>query len=132
MKNKFLIKFICQNSILSFFFFSFLLEKLTMMISNKLGIFLPNLEIKIYVYIYVGPKNLATLVHFISSSKPTPKRKKCPRTNEEGPNCQETLPRTIMFSANRDHGRKKWHTTKDILPEHPKGKHKCNESAMRV
>ena len=80
----------------------------------------------------MGPKNLATLAHFISSPMPTSKRKKYPRTNEEGPNCQETLPRTILFSGNRDHGRKKWHTTKDSLPKHPKGKHKCNESAMKV
>ena len=44
----------------------------------------------------VGPKNLATPAHFTSSSRPTPRRKKCPRMNEESPNCQETLPRTIL------------------------------------
>ena len=80
----------------------------------------------------MGPKNLATPAHFISSPRPTSKRKKCPRTNEEGPNCQETLPRTILFSANWDHGRKKRHTTKGSLPERPKGKDKCNESAIGV
>ena len=80
----------------------------------------------------VEPKNLATPAHFISSPRPTPRRRKCPRTNEEGPNCQETLPRTILFSTNRDHGRRKRHTTKGSLPERPKGKHKCNESAMGV
>ena len=80
----------------------------------------------------MGSKNLATPAIFISSLRLTLRRKKCSRTNEEGLNCQETLPRTILFLANRDHGRRKRHTTKDSLPKHPKGKHKCNESAMGV
>ena len=80
----------------------------------------------------MGPKNLATLAIFISSLRLTPRRKKCSRTNKEGPNCQETLPRTILSSANRDHGRKKRHAAKGSLLERSKGKHKCNESAMRV
>ena len=80
----------------------------------------------------VGPKNLATPAYFISSPKPTLRRNKCPRTNEEGPNCQETLPKTILFLANRDHGRRKRHTTMGNLPKRPKGKHKCNKSAMGV
>ena len=82
--------------------------------------------------ITVGPKNLVTPAHFILSLRLTLRRKKCPRMNEEGPNCQETLPRTILLSANRDHGRKKRHATKGSLPECPKGKHKCNESAIEV
>ena len=80
----------------------------------------------------VGPKNLATSAHFISSPRPMPRRKKCLRTNEEGPNCQGTLPRTILSSANQDHGRRKQHATKGSLPERPKGKRKCNETVMRV
>ena len=84
------------------------------------------------LYVCVGSKNLATPVHFISSSRLAPRRKKCPRTNEEGPNCQETLPRTILFSVNLDHGRKKQHTTESSLLKRPKGKHKCNESAIGV
>ena len=68
------------------------------------------------------PKNLATLAHFISSPRPTLRKKKCSRTNEEGPNCWETLPRTILSSANQDHGKRKWHATKSSLPECPKGK----------
>ena len=47
----------------------------------------------------MGPKDLATPAHFISSPRPTPRRKKCLRTNREVPNCQKTL------SANRGHGR---------------------------
>ena len=42
---------------------------------------------------------MATPAHFISNPRPTSKRRKCPRTNEEGPNCQETLSRTILFLA---------------------------------
>ena len=53
-------------------------------------------------------------------------------SNDErkGPNCQETLPRTILFSANRDHGRRGRHATKGSLLERSKGKHKCNEATM--
>ena len=80
----------------------------------------------------MGLKNLATPAHFMSSLKPTPRRKKCPRTNKEGLNCQETLPRIILSSTNRGHGRKKQHAAKGSLLERPKGKHKCNESAMGV
>ena len=70
----------------------------------------------------VRPKNLATLPHFISGPRPMPRRKKCPRTNKEGPNCQETLPRTILSSTNLSHGRKKRHALKDSLPGRPKQK----------
>ena len=80
----------------------------------------------------MGPKNLVTPAYFISSPRPMPRRKKRPRMNEEGPECQETLPRTILFSANRDHGRRKRHATKGGLPDCLKGKHKCNETAMEV
>ena len=91
------------------------------------------LKIIIYIYIYiVGSKNLATPAHFISSLRPTPRRNKCLRTNKEGPNCQETLLRTILFLANQDHERRKRHTTKGSLPERHKRKHKRDKSAMGV
>ena len=80
----------------------------------------------------MGPKNLATPAHFISGLRPTPRRKICPRTNKEGPNCQGTLPRTILSLANQDHGRRNWHATKGSLPERPKGKDQCNETVMGV
>ena len=72
--------------------------------------------------VYVGPKDLVTSADFISSPRPTSRRKKCPRTNKEGPNCQEMSLRTILSSANRGHGRKKRHALKDNLPECPKQK----------
>ena len=73
------------------------------------------------------------------SSNPGPSHIK-PKTHAEeeemsederkGLNCQETLPKTILFSANRDHGRREQQATKGSLPERPKGKHKCNEIAI--
>ena len=72
--------------------------------------------------LFVGPKDLATLAHFIPSPRLTLRMKKCPMMNKEGPSCQETLPRITLSSANQDHGRGKWHTLKDSLPERPKQK----------
>ena len=68
------------------------------------------------VCVCVGPKDWATPAHFISSPRPTPRRKKCPRT--------------ILFSANRNHGRRKRHATKGSFPGRPKRKHKSNETAI--
>ena len=70
----------------------------------------------------VGPKNLATTAHFISSPRPTPRRKKCLRTDEKGPNCQEMLPRTIPSSANRNREKEERHALNDNLPGCPKQK----------
>ena len=36
-----------------------------------------------------GAKDWATPAHFISSPRPTPRKKKCSRVNKEGPSCQE-------------------------------------------
>ena len=77
-----------------------------------------------------GPKNLATPAHFTSSPRPMSRRKKCPGTNKEGSNCQDILPMTILFSASRDHGRRKHHASKGNLLECPKGKHKRNGLVM--
>ena len=95
--------------------------------------FLNFIEIINWVFVIkvsVGTKILETPAHFISSPRPTPKRKKCPRTNKEGLNCQETLPRTILFSANRNHGRRKRYATKGSFPGRPNGKHRSNKTAM--
>ena len=74
----------------------------------------------------VGPKELATPTHFISSPWPMPRKKKCPRTSIESPDCQDVLPRTTLSSANRDHEKGKCHATKGSLLERPKGKPKCS------
>ena len=72
----------------------------------------------------MGSKNLATTAHFILSLRPTSRKKKCPRTNEESTNCQAALPRTIPSSANRDYKGEERHTIKGRLVEHPKKKDK--------
>ena len=84
---------------------------------------------KLYIYT-IGSKNLATPVYFMLSPRPTSMRKKCPRTNEESPNCLETLPRTILFSANSDPRREEWHAIEGNLTEHPKKKDKYSRTAM--
>ena len=70
----------------------------------------------------VGPKNSVTPTHFIWSLRPMPRRKKRLRMNKESQNCQETLPRTILSSANRDHKKEGQHAIKDNLLGHPKKK----------
>ena len=83
--------------------------------------------IYIYIYIYkiVGPKELATLAHFISSPWPMPRKKKCPKMNKESPDRQDMLLRTTLSSANRDHERGKYHATEGSLLEHPNGESQC-------
>ena len=78
-----------------------------------------NFEKFLNIYI-VGLKNLATPAHFIQGPKPMPKRKKHPRTNKGSPNCQETSPRTILSSANRNNKKEEQHALKDSLPGCPK------------
>ena len=68
----------------------------------------------------VGPKDLETSAHFISNPWLMLRRKKCPRTNEESPNCQDMLPRITLSSADRDHGRGKHHVARGSPFEHPK------------
>ena len=70
----------------------------------------------------VGSKNSATLTHFIQSPKPMLRRKKRPKMNKESPNYQETSPRTIPSSVNRDHKKEERHAIKGSLPGHPKKK----------
>ena len=60
----------------------------------------------------VGPKDLETLAHLISSPRPTLRRKKFPRTNEGNPDRQIVLPRTTLSSAGQNHGREKRHVAR--------------------
>ena len=41
---------------------------------------------------------------------------------KESPSYQETSPRTILSSANRNHKKDGWHAFEDSLPGHPKQK----------
>ena len=72
-------------------------------------------------YIIVGPKDLGTPAHFISSPWPMLRRKKCLRTNKENPNCQDILSRTTLSSAEQNHVRGKNQAARGSLLEHPKG-----------
>ena len=80
----------------------------------------------------MGLKNLATPAHFILSPRPTPRKKKCPRTNEESPNFQAVSLRKILSSTNRDYRREERHAIKGRLTEHPKEKDKYYGLAMRA
>ena len=60
-----------------------------------------------------GQKVLEASAHSISSPKPTPWRKKCPRTNEGSPDCENVLPRTTLSSAGQNHNRGRRHVARD-------------------
>ena len=64
-----------------------------------------------------GQKVLEASAHSISSPRPTPRRKKCPGTNEGNPDCQNVLPRTTLSSAGQNHGRGRRHVAQDNLLE---------------
>ena len=69
-------------------------------------------NISFLVMIGVGPKDLGTPAHLISSPRPTPRRKKCSRTNEGNPDCQIVLSRMTLSSADQNHGREKRHVAR--------------------
>ena len=71
---------------------------------------------------YCEAKGFGNPGPFHIKPRPKPRRKKCLRMNKEGPNCQETSPRTILPSVNQGHGRRKQHALKDSLPGRPKQK----------
>ena len=68
--------------------------------------------------------------HFISSPRPTTRKKKRLRMSKEGPSCWEAPPRTILSLANQGHWRGKQHTLKDNPPSRPKQKDQHNGIAM--
>ena len=78
----------------------------------------------------MGSKDLGTPTHLISSPRPMPRRKKCPRTNKGNPDCQDILPRTTLSSADQNHGRGKRHAARDSPLEHPKGSSKPSGPAI--
>ena len=70
-------------------------------------------NISFLVMIGVGPKDMGTPAHLISSPRPTPRRKKCPRTNEGNPDRQIVLPRMTLSSAGQNDGREERHVARD-------------------
>ena len=71
--------------------------------------------------IFVGSKDLGTPTHMISSPRPTPKSKKCLRTDGENPGLQIVRPKTVVSSAGHNHGREKCHITQGGPPKDRKG-----------
>ena len=69
-----------------------------------------------------GQKVLEASAHSISSPRPTPRRKKCPGTNEGNANCQNVLPRTTLSLAGQNYERKKRHVARG----HPLEDHKSD------
>ena len=59
----------------------------------------------------MGPKDLGTPAHLISSPRPTPRREKYSRTNEGNPDHQIVLPRMTLSSASQNNGRGTRHVT---------------------
>ena len=55
---------------------------------------------------------MGTPAHLISSLRPMPRSKKCPRKNEGNPDRQIVLPRTTISSAGQNHGREKRHVAR--------------------
>ena len=89
-------------------------------------------EVSAYLYIYIlwGQRVLKASAHSISSPKPTPRRKRCPRTNEGNPDCQDILSRTTLSSADQNHRRGRCHIARDNLLEDPRGDSKSNGPAI--
>ena len=71
--------------------------------------------------IFVGSKDLETPTHLISSPRPTPRSKKCSRTDGENPGLQIVRPKTVISSADHNHGREKRHITQGGPPEDCEG-----------
>ena len=63
---------------------------------------------------------LEASAYSISSPRPTLRRKKCPRTNEGNPECQNVPLRTTLFSAGQNHRRGRRHVTRGNPFEDPK------------
>ena len=68
---------------------------------------------------YCGVKGSGTPAHFISSPRPMPRRKKCPRMNKGNPDCQDILPRMTLSSADQNQGKGKRHVARGSPFEHP-------------
>ena len=77
-----------------------------------------------------GSRDFGLLAHSISSPRPTPRRKKCPRTNKGNPDCQNILSRTTLSSVDQNHRRGRRHVTQGNPLEDPKGDSKPNGPAI--
>ena len=78
----------------------------------------------------MGPKGLKTPAHFISSSRPMPKMKNCPRMNEGNPDYKDTLLRATLSSADQNHKRGRRHIASSSPLKDPKVDFDPNGSAI--
>ena len=69
----------------------------------------------------MGPKDLGTPAHFISSPRPMPRRKKCPRMNEGI---------QVVRIADLNHRKGRCHVAKGSPLEDPKGDFEPNGLAI--
>ena len=60
-----------------------------------------------------GQKVLQALTHYIPSPRFMPRRKKCPRTDEGNPYCQNVPSRTTLSSAGQNHRIGRCHVAQD-------------------
>ena len=80
----------------------------------------------------VGAKDLGTPAHFISSPRPIPRRKKCPRMNKGNPDCQDILSRTTLSSTDQNHRRGNRYVARGSPLKHPKRSSEPNGPAIGV
>ena len=73
----------------------------------------------IYIYIYIcRVKELSNPGPLYTEPKAHVEEEEMPE-DKQSPNCQETSPRTILSSTNRDHKKEERHAIKGSLPGHP-------------
>ena len=79
-----------------------------------------NYTIYIYKNYMWGQKVLEASAYSISTPMPTSRRKKCSRTNEGNPECQNVPLRTTLSSAGQNHRRGRRHVARGNPFEDPK------------
>ena len=71
---------------------------------------------------YCGVKELSSPGPFHTEPKVHAEEEETPEDEQRESNCQETSPRKILSSANRDHKKEERYAFKDSLSGHPKKK----------
>ena len=79
-----------------------------------------------------GQKVLQVSAHSIPSPRFTPRRKKCQRTDEGNPYCQNVLPRTTLSSTGQNHKIGRCHVAQDNPLEDHKRDYKPYRLAIKA
>ena len=80
----------------------------------------------------MGPKGLRTPAYLLLGLRPMPKRKNCSRMNEGNLDYYDTLLRTTLSSANRNHKKGRRHMARGNPLEDPKKDLQPNKSAIEA